>query len=107
MKTFLTLLAVVTSLSAYTLVGVHASCAVCPQPTEANVWLKSTCTRDRSTSEQVPMAGRIDPLLLLQRAYSLIHCFSIRLDDGIFLLAGLGNHDWGSGFLVSEDHDHG
>ncbi|KAF8835693.1 hypothetical protein BDN67DRAFT_974997 [Paxillus ammoniavirescens] len=30
MKTFLTLLAAITSLSAYTLVGVHANCAVCP-----------------------------------------------------------------------------
>ncbi|KAF8837185.1 hypothetical protein BDN67DRAFT_973287 [Paxillus ammoniavirescens] len=30
MKTFLTLLAAITSLSAYTLVGVHAGCAICP-----------------------------------------------------------------------------
>jgi hypothetical protein len=30
MKTFLTLLAAIISLSAYTLVGVHATCAICP-----------------------------------------------------------------------------
>ncbi|KIJ07702.1 hypothetical protein PAXINDRAFT_173343 [Paxillus involutus ATCC 200175] len=30
MKAFLTLLAVITSLSAYTLAGVHAKCAYCP-----------------------------------------------------------------------------
>ncbi|KIJ15162.1 hypothetical protein PAXINDRAFT_169327 [Paxillus involutus ATCC 200175] len=33
MKTFLTLLAAITSLSAYTLVGVHATCAICPPST--------------------------------------------------------------------------
>ncbi|KAF8837116.1 hypothetical protein BDN67DRAFT_230463 [Paxillus ammoniavirescens] len=31
MKTFLTLLVAITSLSAYTLVGVHAGCAICPE----------------------------------------------------------------------------
>ncbi|KIK91550.1 hypothetical protein PAXRUDRAFT_830750 [Paxillus rubicundulus Ve08.2h10] len=44
MKTFLTLLAFVTSLSAYTFVGVHAaSCAICPLTT-ANIKLVSKCT---------------------------------------------------------------
>ncbi|KIJ06637.1 hypothetical protein PAXINDRAFT_20170 [Paxillus involutus ATCC 200175] len=31
MKNFLTLLAAIASLSAYTLVGVHAACATCPK----------------------------------------------------------------------------
>ncbi|KIK76428.1 hypothetical protein PAXRUDRAFT_429621 [Paxillus rubicundulus Ve08.2h10] len=44
MKTFLTLLAAIISLSAYTLVGVHAKCAICPK-TVAGAPLKSQCTQ--------------------------------------------------------------
>ncbi|KAF8834065.1 hypothetical protein BDN67DRAFT_976263, partial [Paxillus ammoniavirescens] len=42
MKNFLTLLAAITSLSAYTLVGVHAMCAVCPKSMSSS-GLKSQC----------------------------------------------------------------
>ncbi|KIJ10725.1 hypothetical protein PAXINDRAFT_172082 [Paxillus involutus ATCC 200175] len=43
MKTFLTLLAAITSLSAYTLVGVHALCPICPN-TMNDVGLYNHCT---------------------------------------------------------------
>jgi hypothetical protein len=52
MKTFLTLLAAITSLSAYTFVGVHAECAICPDVLQsgeslsadcANVWDETQC----------------------------------------------------------------
>ncbi|KIK73144.1 hypothetical protein PAXRUDRAFT_836315 [Paxillus rubicundulus Ve08.2h10] len=42
MKTFLTLLAAMTSLSAYTLVGVHATCATCP-PSAGDLALATRC----------------------------------------------------------------
>ncbi|KAF8838665.1 hypothetical protein BDN67DRAFT_971217 [Paxillus ammoniavirescens] len=49
MKTFLTLLAVITSLSAYTLVGVHAECPNCPKALGLSVtWLSSCTNADRS-----------------------------------------------------------
>ncbi|KAF8839580.1 hypothetical protein BDN67DRAFT_969786 [Paxillus ammoniavirescens] len=73
MKTFLTLLAAITYLSAYTLVGVHATCAVCT-PAVDGISLTGTCTNNKGiTSEQVPEEGANESPLHLQRAYSLIY----------------------------------
>ncbi|KAF8835695.1 hypothetical protein BDN67DRAFT_404036 [Paxillus ammoniavirescens] len=55
MKTFLTLLAAIASLSAYTLVGVHANCALCPTTIEGRSFAsrcadkagKITCTYEQ------------------------------------------------------------
>jgi hypothetical protein len=44
MKTFLTLLAAITYLSAYTLVGVYAKCAICPTSTGGGFNLVNKCT---------------------------------------------------------------
>ncbi|KIK96524.1 hypothetical protein PAXRUDRAFT_138237 [Paxillus rubicundulus Ve08.2h10] len=49
MKTFLTLLVAITSLSASTLVGVHAECAVCP-PTLGDAAPYTACTQDGITA---------------------------------------------------------
>ncbi|KAF8838664.1 hypothetical protein BDN67DRAFT_971213 [Paxillus ammoniavirescens] len=59
MKTFLTLLAVITSLSAYTLVGVHAGCAHCPKTLSSGASLTSSCTNaDRSITSCVYASGK-------------------------------------------------
>ncbi|KIK76624.1 hypothetical protein PAXRUDRAFT_832665 [Paxillus rubicundulus Ve08.2h10] len=51
MKTFLTLLAAITSLSAYTLVGVHATmkCSLCP-PSTGGVPVYSACTNNKNVT---------------------------------------------------------
>ncbi|KIK74675.1 hypothetical protein PAXRUDRAFT_528806 [Paxillus rubicundulus Ve08.2h10] len=48
MKTFLVLLTTITSLSAYTLVGVQADCPVCP-PSMGGVKLHDGCTSNGDT----------------------------------------------------------
>ncbi|KIK80634.1 hypothetical protein PAXRUDRAFT_833411 [Paxillus rubicundulus Ve08.2h10] len=59
MKTFLTLLAVITYLNAYTLVGVHAKCAICPS-SWGDVWLRSRCTRNGTTNCVYQQKGALD-----------------------------------------------
>ncbi|KIK73842.1 hypothetical protein PAXRUDRAFT_167493 [Paxillus rubicundulus Ve08.2h10] len=44
MKTFFTLLATIMSLSAYTIVGVHANCAICPKAV-GGAGFNSRCTQ--------------------------------------------------------------
>ncbi|KIK78066.1 hypothetical protein PAXRUDRAFT_775000 [Paxillus rubicundulus Ve08.2h10] len=44
MKTFFTLLATIISLSAYTIVGVHANCTICPK-TVCSAGFNSKCTQ--------------------------------------------------------------
>ncbi|KIK80162.1 hypothetical protein PAXRUDRAFT_159379 [Paxillus rubicundulus Ve08.2h10] len=52
MKSFLTLFAAIISLGAYTLVGVHAGCAVCPTPShEAGFKFRDQCITDGITTQ--------------------------------------------------------
>ncbi|KAF8837250.1 hypothetical protein BDN67DRAFT_973233 [Paxillus ammoniavirescens] len=60
MKTFLTLLTVITSLSAYTLVGVHARCPNCPA-TVGGVKLTSKCISGGTTSCKYKTNVRMSP----------------------------------------------
>ncbi|KIK72310.1 hypothetical protein PAXRUDRAFT_836488 [Paxillus rubicundulus Ve08.2h10] len=53
MKTFLTLLATIISLSAYTLVGVRAKCPICPGSV-AGTALGNQCTFNGITACQYP-----------------------------------------------------
>ncbi|KIK93791.1 hypothetical protein PAXRUDRAFT_828617 [Paxillus rubicundulus Ve08.2h10] len=50
MKTFLTLLAGIISLSAYTLLGVHAKCAICPYTVNAQTLVGSCPTDHKYTA---------------------------------------------------------
>ncbi|KIK75034.1 hypothetical protein PAXRUDRAFT_835174 [Paxillus rubicundulus Ve08.2h10] len=45
MKTLLTILATIASLSVYTLVGVHAKCGACPSSLSNNAVLSTQCTK--------------------------------------------------------------
>ncbi|KAF8838195.1 hypothetical protein BDN67DRAFT_971883 [Paxillus ammoniavirescens] len=45
MKAFLTLLVAITSLSAHTLVGVHAKCAACPTTLKNNAVFVTQCAQ--------------------------------------------------------------
>ncbi|KAF8840008.1 hypothetical protein BDN67DRAFT_676803 [Paxillus ammoniavirescens] len=58
MKTFLTLLTAITSLSAYTLVGVHAKCPNCPAAV-GGVNLHYKCTIADTTTCQYQKTGRM------------------------------------------------
>ncbi|KIK90685.1 hypothetical protein PAXRUDRAFT_831479 [Paxillus rubicundulus Ve08.2h10] len=64
MKTFLTLLAAITSLSAYTLVGVHG-CVTCPDHLKGKANLVTGCT-DGSGVTSCEYQKKMDPFRYCQ-----------------------------------------
>ncbi|KIK76122.1 hypothetical protein PAXRUDRAFT_835448 [Paxillus rubicundulus Ve08.2h10] len=77
MKTFLTVLAAITSLSACTLMGVHAKCALCPSIKGGQLW-STQCVANHNSA-----------CLYKRTDESLVYCY-YNMDGA---MSG-GSHGW-------------
>ncbi|KIK92798.1 hypothetical protein PAXRUDRAFT_146546 [Paxillus rubicundulus Ve08.2h10] len=79
MKTFLTLLAAITSFSAYTLVGVHGKCPISPTSLDG-MGLRNQCTVGGITAcQRVSLPLVVSPKTLLNNKPILILSFNMHV----------------------------